>query len=126
LPANATGEWGLFVFDEQVLVRAKVTDNGDGTLDLQNVHPVLTKQTAPFSEPPLDSYAKRLDDPTPTKIRQVFLFEMTFSLFLNRFVYSGGTNGYNHAGYDVLPYGCGLAWPGGLFSSAWETSVANL
>lgn len=126
VPPSATGTWGMFLFNDAVLISAKVTDNLDGTLDLSNVRTVLAQQTGPYSTSPLSDFAKRLDDLTPTKIRQVFLFEMRVDAFLNRLVYSGGTTNYNHATHDALPYGCGLGYPGELFGTAWETSVANM
>ena len=123
---TATGTWGLFLFNDAVLISAKVTDGLDGTLDLSNVRAVLDNQTGPFFHAPLSDFAKRLDDPTPTKIKQVFMFEMACGDFLNQLFYSGGTDAYNEADYDALPYGCGLGYPGELLGPAWETSVANM
>jgi hypothetical protein len=129
-PASADGlDWGLFVIDDAVLVRAAVVDNMDGTYELQHVE--WSGQFFPGTPgqdlEALAAYSKRADDPTPVKIRQIFMFEDAAGSFLNRLMYSTGTTGYNHATYDDLPYGIGVGLPGGdILGAAWETSVANM
>lgn len=126
IPPSATGEWGIFRFNDETLIRAKFIDNLDGTYNLSSVEVVLEEVQGPYSSPPLGTYAKTIEDLTPTTVKQVFIFEMRTDAFLNRLVYSGGTTNYNHGTYDNLPYGCGLSYPGELFGTTWETSIANM
>jgi hypothetical protein len=128
-PQSAGGlDYGLFLFDDKVLVRAAAIDNGDGTYELRDVEwsgqffPSSTGQSLEA----LAAYSKRLDDPTPTRVRQIFMFSMETNEFVNRLLYSGGVTGFNHSTYDVLPFGVGVGIPGELLSTAWETSVANM
>jgi hypothetical protein len=128
-PASADGlEWGLFLIENSVLVRAAVINNGDGTYELQDVE--WSGQFFPGNGTNLEAlaaYSKRADDPTPVTIRQLFMFEDNAGSFLNRLMYSTGTTGFNHATYDDLPYGIGVGLPGGdILGTAWETSVANM
>lgn len=113
---------GFFLLDEKVLMVA---------LYDAATHTIFNCWLAPFSLVANNSsdavpyIGRRLDEGGgPMTIRQVPIVEGPFADVVNWFTYSTGTEGFNHADYDVLPFGLGM--PGSLLGPEWERSLANL
>lgn len=116
---------GLFIFDDKFLISARIEDNGDGTYELSGAQAIKGFGEAVENGTP--AYTKRVDEGGEVKIRQIAILEGAADTLINQIVYStGNLTAYNHDTHDVLPWGVGLGWPGGLFGAAWEASVANL
>lgn len=120
-------DYGLFLVDDKILVRAQVINNGDNTFTLKDVDIFAQFGNGQEQLDELRAYSKRIDEDGRVTLKQIMIFEGSEESLLNQFVYSTGNGtAYNHDTYDTLPFGAGLGWPGGLFGDAWETSVANL
>lgn len=59
-------------------------------------------------------------------IKQVLIVQDRTSDLIKKIFYSTGTTGYNHATFDVLPYGMGASIPADLLGAAFEQSVDNM
>lgn len=119
-------EWGVFLFNEKILIRAAY----DAT-----THEILRAVPIPggfgssdtLSPQELNLYAvPESDDPRPITIRQILVMEAPAAAMFQLLLYSTGTLGHNHTSWDALPFGVGLGIPGGVLGSAFEASVNSL
>ncbi len=121
----ATGDWGLFLLDEKMLV---VAAYDDATYRFNGMW------VAPFQVPTAEDsstvgyYGRRADDPDagPVTIRQILLIEGSFLSLILEVLYSTGVSGLNHSTYDSLSHGLGIGIPGELLGGELERSLANL
>lgn len=126
-PSTGVDGTGLFIVDDKILVRANVEDNGDDTFTLSDVDVFAAFGDGAEDLEALRAYSRRIDEPGEVRVKQVLIFEGGQASVLNQLMYStGNATLYNHDTYDVLPFGAGVAMPGGLLGAAWETSVNNL
>jgi hypothetical protein len=125
---DASLEWGVFLFDEKVLVIGSY-DNSDPT------HPYLLncwisplQFTSAQTESLANHVGRRVDQPESgaVTIRQVLVLESTFADLFLKLAYSTGTPGYNHATHDAFPYGFGWNLPGSLLGPEFDRSLVNL
>jgi len=119
----SSGNWGLFLLDDKVLLVAQYAFGS-----------IAKAWLAPFqliadnSGEAVSYIGRRADDKQtgPITIRQVFVLEASLTTLLLQLIYSTGSSAYNHATYDTLGYGLGLDMPGQLFGPEFERSVNNL
>ena len=117
-------EWGLFLLDDRILL---VGTYDAGTL--KNCWLAPFQLTADKDKDAVSYIGRRADDQEggPISIRQVFLFESSFTALWMTLLLSTGTSGYNDATYDAsLGYGLGLGIPGDLIGPDMLRSVVNL
>jgi hypothetical protein len=120
--STATGEWGVFLVDGKHLIVARK----DGDVLEQCFRPDLESKLGIRDNSALIDLSYSVESgPVDIPIKQIFVFEFTFAELLLYFLFSTGTAGYNHATYDALPAGVGLAVPGEIISGL-EDSVNQL
>ena len=121
---DSNAEWGLFLVDEKLLVVASYDDSNQR---LNNIW--ISPVQAPGADiESVGYFGRRADEPDsgPVAIRQVLLFEGTFSVLMLELMYSTGTSRYNHIGYDTFSYGIGAGIPGEVLGPEFEQSFTNL
>jgi hypothetical protein len=127
-PIAADGkEWGLFIFNDATLIVASYASAG-GVSALDDVFaPKITYGTVQVADL-MGFFRVPYDDTTEATftVRQLLIFEESLGDILKQLCYSTGTEGYNHATYDVLPFGCGVGIPGALLGYKFETSVDSI
>lgn len=126
LPAVYPGEeWGIFLVDGKHVVIAAY-DSGDAELrHMLWYFPASGEVTATR-----DNWAmlgrKYDEDDTPIEVRQILILDAVMWELIAKIFASTGTAGYNHATYDELGYGFGLAIPWDLLGDDFVTSLQNL
>lgn len=121
-------DWGIFLFDERVLV-VGAYDASDPTEPLlKNCYVAPFQFASTSSGESLMYVGRRLDETEQgaVAVRQILVLEQNWAQLLLRIAYSTGTSGYNHSTYDSLPYGCGWNIPGSLLGPEFERSLLNL
>lgn len=121
-------QWGIFLFDERVLVVGSYDASTPTAPVLLNCWIAPFQYAAAKTEEASSYIGRRIDEPEsgPVTVRQVLMFEGNEADIWLSLAYSTGTAGYNHSTYDVLPYGCGWCMPGSLLGPEFERSVRNL
>lgn len=122
LPNVGGLQWGLFLFNEKMLLVGSFDGSGQVT-QLFQVPDALNGLI--LDQNSLVNYRVPLGDASPT-IRQVLLLSGPFNTVMKNLFYGTGTPGYNHATYDVAGYGLGLGIPADLLGPAFEQSLDNL
>jgi hypothetical protein len=114
-------EWGMFVIDDTYTLSAAKT--GATLAQIKAQESFLSVRLGPFGQAKI---ARSYGNTEEMRVRQVFMIEMSFAGILKALLYSTGTSGYNHATYDVLPFGLGLAIPGTLLGDTCEATIDAL
>ena len=111
--------WGIFIVDGKFLAFG----NKNGA-EIGALLPLAFQYTGVLGVNANELGAGSITD--TIEIRQIMILEGPLFEVINRLFYSSGTTGYNHATYDTLPNGMGLAIPGELLGIEFEASVAAL
>jgi hypothetical protein len=121
-------DWGIFLFDEKVLIVAAYDDSDPENPILKNCRIAPFQFAEKKTGDALSYIGRRLDEPEAgaVTVRQVLVLEQNWAALLLRIAYSTGTSGYNNSTYDTLPYGCGWNIPGSLLGPEFERSLLNL
>lgn len=119
-------EWGLFLFDEKILIRAAYRES---THEILRGVPVPggfgSSETLTAAE--LEAYTiPRDDENRSVTIRQIVVMEAPIAAMLQLLLYSTGTLAHNHTTLDNLPFGIGLGIPGGILGDDFEASANAL
>ena len=126
LPAVYPGEvWGIFLVDGKHVVIAAY-DSGD--MELRHMlwyFPASGEVTATRDN--WFMLGRKYDEgDAPIEIKQIAILDATMWELVAKIFASTGTAGYNHATYDELGYGFGLAIPWDLLGDGFVTSLQNL
>ena len=118
-------DWGLFVFDNNVLMRGSWELGSAAPTEFTNC---LAQNLAGAFAGDLEAYSVPYDGSTASTItvRQILVFESTEATYLKSLAYSTGTAGYNSDEFDGLGFGAGLGLPGGLLGAEYENSIDGL
>lgn len=111
--------WGIFIVDGKIL--AFGNKNGD---QLGSLLPLALQFNGVLGAELGALGTGSLTD--VIEIRQLMILEGPLFEIINKVFYSTGTPGYNHATYDVLPSGMGIAIPADLLGIDFEAAVAAL
>ncbi len=111
--------WGIFIVDGKFLAFGNKNDDEIGAL-----LPLAFQYTGVLGVDANELGAGSITD--TIEIRQIMILEGPLFEIINRLFYSTGTPGYNHADYDTLPNGMGIAIPGSMLGIEFEASVAAL
>jgi len=122
---SSTAQWGVFLFDEKVLVAGTYDPS---TQRLRNLWAVPVPLSGSNDTSPASYFGRRADEPDrgPIKVRQLLWHEGSRASLFLKLLYSTGTAGYNHGTYDSFTNGVGVGIPGELISDEFEASVWNL
>lgn len=118
-------EWGLFLFDEKVLILAAYDST---THELQRGTPAgVFGSSETLTGAELEKYVVPFEDnPRDITIRQILVMQAPIAAMLQLLFYSTGTLAHNHDTLDNLPFGVGLGIPGGILGDAFEASCNAL
>jgi hypothetical protein len=124
----STERWGIFLFDENVLIVGSYDDSDPTAPILKNCWVAPFQFTETSGNDALSYVCRRVDEPEagPITMRQVLILEQTWLTIMLYLFYSTGTTGYNHATYDELGYGIGMNIPGSLLGPEFERSLENM